>query len=809
MLESLVWWLTIELIGAVAFPIVFIFFRFLPDRGYSFSKVFGLLLLSYLLWIGASAHAIPNHRWSIVLLLALITLVSMVVAARRRTEIASFLKVRWQHLIMMEALFSIVFFFALYLRSYVADIGHVESPYDFAYINAIIRADFFPAEDPWLSGHSIPIYHFGHLIVATLTKLTSLPSRITFNLSLALVAALTFSAAFGLVYNLVAERTSLRGILFFGLLGAFLLTIMGNVEGFFELLAAHGVGSDSFYSALDIAGLDGPRSTTAWYPTEWNWYGRAIQIAGGAAEREFPFFSFLEGYVHGHVLALPFVLMGTAVALNVWRWPAHLSAQLSLSTVLAGLGIGLTLGAIGFVNIWNLPPALFLFAIAVLARDYAAQGRLTLPLVARAAAFATPVIGLSFLLYLPFYTALRPTGDFGILETATGSAGLKSIVTLPHHFLYIWLPFLWLTASFAIAALSRAKLGIRSIALAQLPALAPISIWAIAVTVRRGPGGLFDELATRSTSWITILLVACLLGAVAIPIARQVQLADKGAMARASSFALAVAGVALLLILGTEFFWFEDLWGARSTTLLKLGYHAWPLLSISGAFGAYYVISTWRVTKLSHQVTRSAWLAVTALILMVASVFPVTASFSRTDGFQNARHLDGLILVKTFERDEYDASEWLWDEVEGTPVILEAVGDSFTGFGRVSSRTGLPTVLGWPWHEHLWRGSLDPQTGRKEDIERAYNTTDPEEAKAILKRYDVEYVYVGSLEKGQYSQAGLDKFADFMDIAFSNEGVTIYRTRETEPLPGTSQTHSRTLSPPDPSTAFPIQDLSE
>jgi uncharacterized membrane protein len=177
-------------------------------------------------------------------------------------------------------------------------------------------------------------------------------------------------------------------------------------------------------------------------------------------------------------------------------------------------------------------------------------------------------------------------------------------------------------------------------------------------------------------------------------------------------------------------------------------------------------------------VGRSAWLAATALILLAASIFPLAASFSRTNGFQNRRHLDGLILVKTFEPAEYEATEWLWQEVDGTPVILEAVGDSFSGYARVSSRTGLPTVLGWPYHEQLWRGSLEPQVGRREAVERVYTTTDPNEARAILERYDVEYVYVGSLERGQFQPASLSKFGLFMDIAFQQGEVTIYRRRE-------------------------------
>src|SRR3990172_8973934 len=136
--EALIWWSVVELIGLTAFPLAFAFLRFLPDRGYSFAKTLGILLLTYLLWAGASARVIPNSRWAIVLLLALIAVAALAVASRDRAALLRFLKERWRHLLMMEAAFSITFFFALFLRSYMDDIGSVEQPYELAYINAII-----------------------------------------------------------------------------------------------------------------------------------------------------------------------------------------------------------------------------------------------------------------------------------------------------------------------------------------------------------------------------------------------------------------------------------------------------------------------------------------------------------------------------------------------------------------------------------------------------------------------------------------------------------------------------------------------
>jgi uncharacterized membrane protein len=130
---------------------------------------------------------------------------------------------------------------------------------------------------------------------------------------------------------------------------------------------------------------------------------------------------------------------------------------------------------------------------------------------------------------------------------------------------------------------------------------------------------------------------------------------------------------------------------------------------------------------------------------------------------------------------EYEAIEWLNENVSGLPVILEAFGGDFSDSARISSRTGLPTVIGWLSHELQWRGrpSLDgsgtPFTERPEEVETIYTTMDVQAARSLLDKYDVEYVYVGRLERETYGEGGLEKFREFMTPVFENEGVTIYR----------------------------------
>ena len=129
------------------------------------------------------------------------------------------------------------------------------------------------------------------------------------------------------------------------------------------------------------------------------------------------------------------------------------------------------------------------------------------------------------------------------------------------------------------------------------------------------------------------------------------------------------------------------------------------------------------------------------------------------------------------------AIRWLQDNAAGSPVVLEAHNEQYHWSGRIASYTGLPTVLGWPWHQIQQR--MDYAYAVRERaaaVTEFYNTSDLRLSQDILEKYDVEYIVVGELERIYYSQAGLDKFAELADAewispVFRNEGLTIYQSR--------------------------------
>jgi uncharacterized membrane protein len=120
--------------------------------------------------------------------------------------------------------------------------------------------------------------------------------------------------------------------------------------------------------------------------------------------------------------------------------------------------------------------------------------------------------------------------------------------------------------------------------------------------------------------------------------------------------------------------------------------------------------------------------------------------------------------------DEAAAITWLRSAPDG--IVAESVGGSYSAYGRISTYTGLPTVLGWPGHEGQWRDS-SLQDSRQQDIEILYSTPDWVTAQGIVNRYAIRYVFVGNLERTTYRVIE-EKFGLFMKPVFQQGSVTIY-----------------------------------
>jgi uncharacterized membrane protein len=169
---------------------------------------------------------------------------------------------------------------------------------------------------------------------------------------------------------------------------------------------------------------------------------------------------------------------------------------------------------------------------------------------------------------------------------------------------------------------------------------------------------------------------------------------------------------------------------------------------------------------------------------LLGLVYPVFGILTKTNDFKaaNGPALDGTAHLTREEPADYAAIQWIGQNL-APGVIAEAVGGSYTLYGRISANTGFPTVLGWDFHEIQWRGSAEAQGSRRADIEHLYETRNPEEALQILEMYNIDYVYVGPLERSTYRPVVEAKFAALMNLVYQDADVLIYAMPGKGPLP--------------------------
>ena len=236
---------------------------------------------------------------------------------------------------------------------------------------------------------------------------------------------------------------------------------------------------------------------------------------------------------------------------------------------------------------------------------------------------------------------------------------------------------------------------------------------------------------------------------------------------RVDPFLFLLIAVGSLLLIGPEFVYLRDQFGYRLNTIFKFYFQAWLLWSVPAAFAVVVLLRRLRGVP--------GWIFSVGLVmlLMMSLTYPALAIGNKTNNLRPylGWTLDDFRRIEQGNPDEAAAILWLRAAPEG--VVAEAVGGSYSEYGRISAYTGLPTVLGWPGHEVQWRGTAEPQGSRQEDIKVLYETGDWDQARLILEKYDVRYVVLGALERNTYAVQE-DMFASHLNTVFQQGEVRIY-----------------------------------
>ena len=500
-------------------------------------------------------------------------------------------------------------------------------------------------------------------------------------------------------------------------------------------------------ATVGIGNLDGARQLLLerrpWTTFD---YWRSTRVVPNTIN-EFPFFSVLHGDLHPHVTALIINVTLIGVALAVCERSANGEARVRLRASVAGLAaIGLLLGALALTNPWDVP--VYFTLLAVLALHCRWDARRPLHSVVSVAVALVASAAVMILLSLPF--TLRFRAQFRGIGWVHERTTLVPFLTV---FGFLMLPPLaWLVRQ-------------RVEALRNDPPRRDLVFACTALSA------VVLYVATQSAA--LIFAVAAALGALPVLLCGP---AGRGRIAES----VALATVGAVAIGAGEIVFLRDPYGAdlhRMNTIFKLYLQAWVLLALALPGLASDLFARWRSSG-----ARAAGVACLLIGLTLSLCYPMAVIRGRWAGARTPLSLDGLAYLDREHPADAAAIRWLEHEVRDSPVVLEATGDPYTYYGRVSSNTGLPTVLGWGNHEGVWRGGDPRIRERLHDVALVYGESDLDVVRRLLARYGIRYVFVGELERERYSAAGLDKFAahpELFEPVYRSGTTAVFAVRET------------------------------
>ncbi|KAF5073496.1 hypothetical protein DSECCO2_191470 [anaerobic digester metagenome] len=428
-------------------------------------------------------------------------------------------------------------------------------------------------------------------------------------------------------------------------------------------------------------------------------------IAG--ARFEFPAFSLLLGNVHAFEMAVFNQAFLLLLLGFAWcRWGGlDLRARGTLALLLA-----LSIGSMPLLSSWDAlvyGPIVAAFLLVLSLRDRS-------PLVA-----AAVVPAVAFLIYLPYYLYLEPAGIGGI--------GWGLPPTDPLAFLAVWGGFL----AIVYAAVVR---DIRRFPVALAVAVPPL-------------------VAGYAALGIALVPLAYLL------------------LRRRHAFPdlLCIAGLSVLIF--CEVFYLEEMLGgdySRFNTIFKFYFDAWILLGT----GSLLLAGKWLAGR-RPALPAGRWLAVAAAVALIVAPFALDVDIGRgllgidypPAGYTT---LDGLAYLEATRPGEAAAIDFL-RTLDGDHRIVEAENGDYGYYSRVSSFSGIPTILGQIGHELTWRGNGAWYTERPADIRAIYEN--PEETVALMEKYNATLLYVGEPEHERYDVRLPDRE---LRLIYDEGGVRIY-----------------------------------
>ena len=793
------WWLAASLSGWLVWPLM------LPltpsgDHGYLLAKPLGLLMPALIVWLLSFLGIAPFQRWFILVTLLALGAVAWGMPVRRR-HLLSFLSdsSHMPELALSEGLFAGLLLFGSYARGLKPQLDSLEKFMNIGFMNSLWRTTQLPALDMWFAGETINYYYFGQYFYTYLAKLTGIRPEIAYNLGMATTFALTAVLAYtagNRLINLLTQNLPHRpGFWRFaaagGLLSAILVTVSGNSHAFFF---SSGSPGKLFARWLISRGWMGGSVEQSY------WFANATRYIGYNPEttdktiHEFPYYSFLVADLHAHVINLAFVLvfiilMTTlvirgnlvqsasqccreqfqAAKLDDQNWHSRLLHEAitrfkTNSTDPVLLLTGILLAVFMMANYWDFAIYLVVAALTLLIVNHKgcpgqARPSSILLLVVQGGLLAAVYLGISspLVAWIGYAAVLAVNYYLTIIQgdawTLTGSQ-ISLLFFVSHT---VALPF---NRSFEPIAKSVAR------TVASTPLYQLLILW--------GPhllAGLI--LATALVAVYRKKVIRTFPPPVEARDAQQSAGRFFNPFNTADKLVLCLFAYAVALVLIPEAVYVVDIYSGdykRANTMFKFTYQAFVLFSLVWA----YAIPRLFISLDKKKARGSRWLAILlAMLLLLPLWYTMPAAKQWLGSFSPERYqgLNGLSPLAVKDSAQIPGSSanelaadiaaihWFNTEISGQPVILEAYGESYTDYCRISAMTGLPAVIGWETHEWLWRTSKNTPEAysqrvlpRQTDIRTLYTTDDQKQRWALIEKYQIEFIIIGDLERARFTE---------------------------------------------------------
>ncbi|MBZ0276327.1 MAG: DUF2298 domain-containing protein, partial [Anaerolineae bacterium] len=523
----------------------------------------------------------------------------------------------------------------------------------------------------------------------------------------------------------------------------------------------------------------------------WYWAPTRIlsepPVSSGGAIVEMPFFTFLYGDLHAHMISMPLMIVVMAFVFNeivlAGRDPRRRWASF-LALALGALIVGMLRGT----NTWDWITFMVLGIAGLSFAWWLSWQRLSRRSLLAFAGRLGGFVGLSVLLSLPYLTWYAAI--YNSIQPWDGPRSpLWAYLTIHGLFLFLIISLLvWDTARWFRSVYVRSLRGTWPMFLAVVVGFSALLVGMIFLAMADYPVVL---VAVPLLLWIALLFF-------------------RPEQTREMQYVLALAGLSVGLTLGVEFIVLAGDVG-RQNTVFKFYIQVWLMFSVVGG-----VAAAWLLRSLSRWQAglRFGWTLAAGLLVTAAALYPIMATRGRSMDRMTPEPpqtmndvpltLDGMDYMKYATQyegdpavieqnptvapfplsDDYHLIRWMQENIQGSPTIMEGQSDrEYRWQSRIAIYTGLPSVIGWNFHQRQQR-TFDPLPRlvhqRMANVNAFYRLPEIQQAWDMIQHYKISYIVVSSLERAYYPPEGLAKFNEMVDlglleVVYQQGGATLYR----------------------------------